>query len=102
MESVNGADALRLLETQPGVALVLADVMMPQMGGVELRSRMSRLHPGLPVLLMSGYTDAPIDDDAAVVAKPFSRERLARKVRACLDQGSRDAPSALGRSFGGR
>ena len=81
----NGVDALRELERDANVALVVADVMMPQMGGLELRRRLAEDHPALPILLMTGYSDAPMDQHTVVLKKPFTQGALAIAVRRSLD-----------------
>ncbi len=66
--------------------LLLTDVVMPRMGGVELAARAADLRPGLPVLYMSGYApDARhralfASDGAAFLQKPFTPEELAARV----------------------
>jgi two-component system cell cycle sensor histidine kinase/response regulator CckA len=84
----HGADALRLLEEHgPAVDVLLSDVVMPEMGGVELAARAVERLPGLPVVLMSGYAGVdvgPIGRDGGVqgfVQKPFTAEALLAAVR---------------------
>ncbi len=85
----HGADALCVLD-QAGatVDLLLSDVVMPEMGGVELAARAVEMIPGLPVVLMSGYTDndlGPIDEEGIVagfVSKPFTAHSLLETVKA--------------------
>jgi CheY-like chemotaxis protein len=94
----NGAEALRLCEAvQSDIQLLLTDVVMPQMGGVDLARRLAAGRPGLRVLFMSGYADQPGADqappapDAPFLAKPFEPAALARKVREVID-----SPAAFG------
>jgi PAS domain S-box-containing protein len=79
----HGADALRVLDEHgAGVDVLLSDVVMPEMGGVELAARVAERLPGVRVVLMSGYADADlgaIGQDGMVdgfVAKPFTAESL--------------------------
>jgi CheY-like chemotaxis protein len=71
--------------------LVLTDVIMPNMGGSELADRITRRHPGIRVLFMSGHTDDAIiqqgvlKDGVQLLQKPFTPAQLARKVREVLD-----------------
>ena len=64
---------------------------MPKMGGRELAERLRALHPEAKVLHMSGYADAhgpdggPLAEASDFIAKPFTPEALARKVRDALD-----------------
>ncbi len=93
LEAANGADALALVGRHPGsIHLLLADVIMPQMGGRELAQRLAASHPELRVLYLSGYTpDAVVrhgvlEPDAAFLQKPFTVKALTRKVREVLDR----------------
>ena len=93
LEARHGVDALRQLQSRPsGIALVITDVVMPEMGGRELGRRLKGMRPSLPVLFMSGYTGEDViqrglmDADAPFQQKPFAPDGLARKVRAMLDE----------------
>ncbi|WP_187426813.1 ATP-binding response regulator [Geothermobacter ehrlichii] len=73
------------------LSLLLTDVVMPKMTGPELAGRLVADHPGLKVILMSGYADQEVFEQMAVaydelLLKPFTRERLLRQIRAVLDQ----------------
>jgi nitrogen-specific signal transduction histidine kinase len=87
----HGEEALAILESTPGIALLLTDVIMPGMSGRALAARARKLYPALRILLMTGYDDAmaPSPDEAeeplALVEKPFSAATLAGKVREVLD-----------------
>jgi two-component system, cell cycle sensor histidine kinase and response regulator CckA len=89
-EAADGADALRLLrEEVPDVDAVLSDIVMPRLNGVELLQILSSTHPQLPVLLMSGYASAELEGmgiaaPCAILAKPFTPERLVEELRRCL------------------
>lgn len=77
-----GTDALAWLEQADLPDLVLADVMMPGIDGIETLRRIKSAHPGLPVILVTGQElDAPSRVEAdAVIAKPIDFERLLRTV----------------------
>ncbi|MBW7876565.1 MAG: response regulator [Candidatus Cloacimonetes bacterium] len=53
IQAENGVQGLRVLEVMP-VDLVLTDVLMPDMDGIEVVSALRKSHPGLPVIAMSG------------------------------------------------
>jgi len=70
--------------------LLITDVVMPEMNGVELERAINTLKPGVKSLFMSGYTDASIahhgvlDEGVHFLQKPFSLQDLASKVREAL------------------
>jgi PAS domain S-box-containing protein len=93
----NPSEALRFCERYPGpIALLLTDVVMPQMSGPELAVRISTTRPEIKVLCMSGYTDDSIirhgvlDGGMAFLQKPFTPDSLSRKVREVLDAAPKD------------
>ncbi len=76
----SGDEALRHLESDRPDLLV-TDVVMPLMSGFELARRARTLHPGLPILLVSGYAGdegvpEDLQDDIHFLPKPFRREEL--------------------------
>jgi len=84
LEAEQGQRALEILSRRAGeIDIVLSDVMMPGMSGPELADRIEARWPGLPVALMSGYTErTPIhradgSGPRPILQKPFSPERLA-------------------------
>jgi len=88
IEATNGVTALEAWHTsRPTLAVVVADVEMPRMGGPELVTRLLQLQPGVRVVLMSGY----VADDSVRAAiptanvtflqKPFDVNDLVRVLR---------------------
>ncbi|HYP26289.1 MAG TPA: response regulator [Blastocatellia bacterium] len=93
LEATNGEEALMRYEQHTGpIHLVLTDVVMPQMNGSDLVTRVRFKYPDVKALFMSGYTaNAILDDEVmkrgvAFLQKPFSAEVLLRKVREVLDK----------------
>ena len=93
-EAADAVAALRRLEDEtPRIDLLFSDVVMPGMSGRELAEKARALHPGLKVLLTSGYTGAlngrgePWEPGAGIVAKPFTYETLARRIAELIDEG---------------
>jgi len=90
LEAGQGWEALkRLSEFDGAIHLVIADVMMPEMGGSELARRLAVERPGLPILFLSGYTDDEmtlrgLGPPSAFVQKPCTPDVLARRVRELL------------------
>jgi CheY-like chemotaxis protein len=92
----DGASALKIArERGRGIDLLLTDVVMPQMSGPEVFSRVSAAMPGIGVLYVSGYTgDAVLrhgitEEGVPFLQKPFTALALARKVREVLDDRRR-------------
>jgi PAS domain S-box-containing protein len=91
VEAPNGKQGIELFETAPEVALVLCDVVLPEMSGHELASRLSSLRPNLPVLYMSGYPGRDVVErgliarDAPFIEKPFTSESLGSAIRRLID-----------------
>jgi len=73
------------------IDLMVTDVVMPEMNGMELYERLQARRPGLPVLYMSGYTsdvvinDGTHEEDVPFIRKPFTEEHFVKKVRWALD-----------------
>jgi PAS domain S-box-containing protein len=91
--AANGSDALQLCTThRERIDLMVTDVVMPQMRGVELARRVVQILPGLPVLYMSGYTDNAIDLDSdgsvSFLQKPFTLGELRGAVRDTIESGA--------------
>ncbi|MGH7197215.1 MAG: PAS domain S-box protein, partial [Candidatus Omnitrophota bacterium] len=95
LEASSGPEALEMLKLRDArdLRLLFTDVMMPKMNGTELAEKLKALRPGVKVLFASGFTDEPLVREGvgrwkkAFLAKPFSAEALARKVREVLDRG---------------
>jgi signal transduction histidine kinase/CheY-like chemotaxis protein/HAMP domain-containing protein len=85
----NGSEAIQLLESDPGLDLLLSDVGMHGMNGVELAREARRLRQNIKVLLTSGHADEVLArhqalDEFAVINKPFYLAELARSLRSVL------------------
>lgn len=92
LEVTNGAEALSAARKHSGrIHLLLTDIIMPLMGGVELTEKFSSEFPAIPVLFMSGYADQIMRHWSvlsAYIQKPFSLSDLLTQVRDLLDRAS--------------
>jgi len=94
----DGTEALEMCERYPGpIHLVLTDIVMPRMNGLQLKERVTARRSGVKFLFVSGYVDAALQSElfsqhAAFLEKPFPPNELAHKVRQLLDFGSHGAP----------
>jgi PAS domain S-box-containing protein len=100
------AEALEISRDHRGaIDLLLTDVMMPKMTGLELARQLSPARPATKVLYMSGYTDTaiaqhgPIPAATSLLQKPFAPDSLTRTVREVLD-GAEAERSAEADSLG--
>ena len=98
LEANHGEEALAVAARFNGpIHLMLADVVMPQMGGREAAERLCRERPDLRVLYMSGYTDTDVvrhgvqHGRVAFLQKPFRADALLQQIREVLDEGERKA-----------
>jgi CheY-like chemotaxis protein len=95
-------EALAAIDVE-AIDLLLTDVVMPEMGGRELALRVTERLPEVAVLYTSGYAEDVIvrmdvaEEAAAFLAKPYSIDVLAHKVRAVLDAQRRTTPRPLRR-----
>jgi CheY-like chemotaxis protein len=90
--AANGAEALELGTKIGGaIDLVITDLVMPQMSGIEFARHLKAIHPNIPILFTSGYTEDKSflyeirDDKVDFLSKPFVVEALVAKVRDFLD-----------------
>ena len=90
--TASGAEeALQVVSTGAHIDLLLTDVVMPKVSGVELAQQFRRSHPLTPVLYMSGYDDIrrrglAKDQQLTLLQKPFTAEQLRQFVREALDR----------------
>ena len=99
LEASGGGDAIDLCSRFRGtIHLMLTDVVMPTMSGVELSKRLASRQPSMKVLFMSGYTGNAIvhqgilEPGIAFLQKPFTLGTLARKIRVVLGAGTPGDP----------
>jgi CheY-like chemotaxis protein len=90
LEAKNGAEALETIARDTTtIHLVLADMIMPRMGGAELAEKLKIERPELKVLFMSGYSEPAGEESGrisphAILTKPFSIATLIGRVREVL------------------
>jgi two-component system cell cycle sensor histidine kinase/response regulator CckA len=91
LKAQNGKDALKVCALHEGaINLLLTDVVMPEMNGKELFSKLRKAYPNMKVIYMSGYTEniishhGVLDEGVQFIQKPFTVYNLAAKVRDAL------------------
>jgi len=103
LEAQNAGEAILASDKFGGdIHLLLTDVVMPRVGGVELAERLSRARPSMKILYVSGYTEdtalrgAPEGAAAAFLQKPITPETLLVKIRTLLDAAPAPSKGASG------
>jgi two-component system cell cycle sensor histidine kinase/response regulator CckA len=88
----SGREALEILAVpDQRIDVVLADVVMPEIGGAEIAEQIAALGYDLPVVFMSGFTDDDIihrgllSPDAPYLQKPFDARQLGRRLREVIE-----------------
>jgi len=82
----NGRDALEIFKkNSKKISLIISDIVMPKMGGVELKLQVERIRPDVKFIFMSGYSEK-VSPELIALQKPFSGNKLLRIVRSILDK----------------
>ena len=93
LEAGSGTEALRLLDSGPEIRVVLTDVVMPEMHGLDLAAKILARDPCPNVVLMTGHAaelSAHVeqrDPSMPLLLKPFTSQQLIKTVRNALDGG---------------
>lgn len=90
-DCATGEQALAALEHEPAFDLLLTDIALGAgLRGTDVAARAQRCHPGLAVLLVSGFSQELVDADQSapldweLLPKPYSRHELERAISAAL------------------
>jgi two-component system, cell cycle sensor histidine kinase and response regulator CckA len=90
-----GENAVRLFRNNPGVELLLTDVVAPGMSGPMIADEIAALKPDIKVLFMSGYDGTQVvqryvvEKNYSLLIKPFTMEQLENKVSEVLHEGGK-------------
>ena len=90
LSAADGPEALDVAALHPGpVDLLLTDIVLPSMNGLDLSARMAAVRPGIRSLAISGYVAREVLEDGlpeglAMLPKPFKRDALLARVREAL------------------
>jgi two-component system cell cycle sensor histidine kinase/response regulator CckA len=90
LSATNGAEAIEILRADNGIALVVLDLTMPVMTGEQALPLIKTMHPEIPVILSSGFSDVEISRRfasagiAGVLQKPYSASTITSAVTEAL------------------
>ena len=92
LQAENGRHALELAEAHEGaIDLLVSDVRMPELGGIELAEELRRSRPHVGLVFMSGYPHeiaGQVGTEARILAKPFTPAALIEELRTLPEAGS--------------
>jgi len=92
LEARDGAEAVSICQQKSAIDLIISDLAMPEMTGLELKEKAAVLRPNMKFLLISGYAKDAVGDPEQIVQfgdfleKPFLPGDLLRKVRELLNR----------------
>jgi CheY-like chemotaxis protein len=95
LEASTGAEGLEIVRARGAdIALVISDMLLPEVSGSDLADEVRARFPNMPLLLMTGYVEGEIvqrsvgEHHAVFLDKPFSPASLLEKVRGALAQSA--------------
>ena len=93
IESSSAEAALRLLQSDPGIEIVITDHAMPGMTGTELAMRVRQTWPCLPVAIATGYAEVPSGSsiDLPRLQKPYGQRELASLLSMLIGETFKEA-----------
>ncbi len=100
IEAADGPSALRILQGEGRIDLLVTDVGLPGLNGRQLADAARVQRPSLPVLFITGYAhnaaigNGVLEPGMEIVTKPFALETLASKIRSMIEAGSVTRPRA--------
>ncbi|MBN1315722.1 MAG: response regulator [Anaerolineales bacterium] len=93
IQAKDGRQALEIFQEQKTeISLVLTDLIMPVMSGIDLAKQLKLVQPELKILFMSGYSDQTsiyrdgLPQNIALLPKPFTLDSLTQKIKEVLDE----------------
>jgi len=92
LTAANGIDGFKVYQkNRDQISIILTDIVMPKEGGIELYKKIQADNPNMKFLFITGYASGLADKELAigkdwdVLAKPYKRAQLAKKVRQIID-----------------
>ena len=97
--AADGVEAMQLLGQRKQIDVVVADIVMPRLNGVEMLMKLHETWPSLPAVVISGKVDlqapsiqnlAPFlsSEKACLLKKPFTSEQLIDAVKRAVDRAA--------------
>ncbi len=103
LEAANGREALQISRsTEWEIDLLLTDIVMPEMNGIDLANAIRESRPEIKVIYASGYADSAIfiremtDEKTDFLQKPITPKKLMRKLKTVLAGEAKKNGSPVG------
>ncbi len=86
----DGLQALDCIKNAPDISLVLMDIKMPKINGLEVLEKMKELRPSLKIIMITGYKSVETVEEAVrlgacgYIVKPFKAEEVLKAVKSSL------------------
>ena len=81
-EASDGVEGIQVLQHHPDISLVVTDIAMPRLDGIDFVNKARQMHPDLKVLFVSGQQRPP--ESERFLAKPFMARALVSAVQQLL------------------
>lgn len=96
LQARDGEEGLRTFEQNSAIiGLIVTDMLMPRMNGIDMSQSIRALSPSIPILLVSGFDGPdgqPVRGDLSILRKPFRVSELIRTLEAMVDEVSQAKP----------
>lgn len=90
LHAQNGEEALRIFKEEPLIDIVLLDIKMPIIDGIEVTKIIKKIKPDTPIIIQSAFASNLIKQEAydagctAIISKPIQKRKLLRLISDCL------------------
>lgn len=89
IEASDGSEAIAVLRAEPGIAIIVSDVQMPNCNGFELAQWVRRERPGVRIILASGAIRAAeaahdLCIEGPILTKPYDLDAIVSRIRSLL------------------
>jgi CheY-like chemotaxis protein len=94
IRALNGKEAVDIFSSNPEVDLILTDLSMPLMDGIEATRKIRELDKHVPIIVQTGFTEQSKNEKAieagcnSFLTKPVSKDVLLSKIKECLNSVS--------------
>jgi signal transduction histidine kinase len=100
IEAASAVEALEVVGSALKIDLVITDYAMPEFNGTKLAEKITRIRPGLPIVIATGFADEPADmPPLPRLNKPYRQKELAALIGRLMNQSNPNSPPLLASIF---